>query len=203
MRMRVKRNLVRILAIVIPLGIVATFIGTGYLFGFLWSFQPPALGESTPPPTGAATATVAPTATLLPSWTSQPTTTPSWSTVTPWPTGVPTIAPTETPVPTQRPEPTVTPPPAPAKIPAAPSLPAYGEVASYRLNFRRGPGVQYQIEHVLWEGDRLEILGQAPDGIWVRVIAPNKSEGWVNSWYVTVTDGAIEALPVMESFSPG
>jgi hypothetical protein len=205
MRRRVRRTLVPLLAIVIPLVVVAAFVGIGYGAALIWSTEPPAPVEPAAPATReVATATLAPTTTPLSSATPLPTTAPPpRPTATPQPTGIPTIAPTETLRPTQPPEPIATASPAPTETPAAPSPTTYGEVASYRLNLRRGPGAEYQTERTLVQGDRLEILAQAPNGIWVRAIAPSGTEGWVNSEYVTVTEGAIEELPVVQPPAPG
>jgi uncharacterized protein YgiM (DUF1202 family) len=76
--------------------------------------------------------------------------------------------------------------PAPTEIPPTPDLTTYVEVASYRLNLRRGPGPTYRTEQTLIQGDRLEVIGKAADGIWLQVVAPDGTEGWVNSFYVAV-----------------
>jgi uncharacterized protein YgiM (DUF1202 family) len=113
---------------------------------------------------------------------------------------VPTVAPTETATPTQTPEPTATAQPTPTEIPPTPDLTVYGEVISFALNLRSGPpGTEYQILGALFEGDRLEIIAQTPDGIWLQVIAPDGAEGWVISEYVAVPDGGAEGLPIVES----
>jgi uncharacterized protein YgiM (DUF1202 family) len=123
--------------------------------------------------------------------------------MTPQPAEAPTTEPTQTPAPTETPEPAATVPLSSTEIPATPDLATYGEVASYRLNLRSGPGAKHQIVQVLLNGDRLEILARAPDRIWLQVIAPDGTEGWVNSGYVSITEGAANELPVVEPAPPG
>jgi hypothetical protein len=51
---------------------------------------------------------------------------------------------------------------------------------------------------LLRRGDRLEIAAKAPDGIWLNAIAPDGTEGWVHSEYVSLTGDVIDQLPSAE-----
>jgi hypothetical protein len=191
-----------LMAIVIPLAVVGAILT---VLRDLTALQPAEPTRRTAVEVAAAiplrTATPSQTATRLPTLTPSATPTPPptpmpSATATPQPTLMPAIEPTATRRPTETAEPTPTSLPTPTEIPATPHLATYGEVASYRLNLRRGPGAGYEMRQTLIQGDRLEVIAKATDGIWLQVIAPDGTEGWVNSSYVDVPQAVIEGLPV-------
>ncbi len=112
-------------------------------------------------PTAIATNTPAPTAT--------PTVT-STGTPTPSPTNTPTSTPTSIKTPTARP--TATPTTTPTPLPDA-------MVNVKTLNVRSGPGTVYDILAGVHQGDELEVIGQAYDCGWLKVIVPQGAQGWV------------------------
>lgn len=194
-----RRLLAVVLAMAIPLSVAAGIAAILFRFAVPRPLEPTPLATREAPTAAVApSATLAPTATVLPPEIPQPTATPRPS-ATREPTMVPTVAPTATPTPTQTRDPTATAQPTPSEIPPTPDLTVYGEVVPFALNLRSGPpGTEFQILQALQKGDRLEVIAQAPDGIWLQVIAPDGTEGWVNSEHVAAPDGAIEGLPVVE-----
>jgi len=117
------------------------------------------------------------------------------TTPTPTPTPIP-ITPTLTPTFTSTPIPALTPT---STTPTLTNTPyPIGEVVPNGLNLRSGPGTEYQVVKRLRKGDHLGIVGEAPDRIWFKVRTSDGTEGWVHSGYVTVTEGIIDQLPIIE-----
>ncbi len=65
-----------------------------------------------------------------------------------------------------------------------------------QLNIRVGPGINYDAEKTLNQGDKLSLLGKSSDGNWYEVQLQDGSGGWVFSAYVT-TLANVAALPVI------
>lgn len=185
-----RRVLAAFLAMAIPLAVAGGLVGL--LFHFAAPQPQPSPLATRKPSTATVTPSDTPTATIPPSATPQPTPTPR-PTVTPQPTDVPTVTPTET----QTLEPTAT--VTPTEIPPTPDLTVYGEVMPFELNLRSGPpGTEFRILYPLRSGDRLEIIGQAPDGTYLQVVAPDGTEGWVDADYVVVPDESMKGVPIVE-----
>ena len=113
----------------------------------------------------------APTRTPTVPPTNTPTPTPtSTATPTPNPTNTPTPTPTSTKTPTATP--TTTPVITPTPLPDA-------TVNIKTLNVRSGPGTVYDILAGVHQGDELEVIGQAYECDWLKVIIPQGTQGWV------------------------
>jgi uncharacterized protein YraI len=63
------------------------------------------------------------------------------------------------------------------------------------LNLRFGPGTVYDILGILKRGDTLKITGKCPAGDWLRVIAPNGQEGWVETQFLKINLPLAEVTP--------
>jgi cell wall-associated NlpC family hydrolase len=59
-----------------------------------------------------------------------------------------------------------------------------GIVTASRLNMRSGPGTSYGIIHVLWQGNKVKVIGQSGD--WYQIKLSNGRIGWVSSAYLQV-----------------
>jgi hypothetical protein len=59
-------------------------------------------------------------------------------------------------------------------------------VEAEALNVRTGPGAEYDRIGVVREGDGLDVVARTPAGDWLKVIAPDGTEGWVAAAYVTL-----------------
>jgi hypothetical protein len=95
---------------------------------------------------------------------------------------------------------TITPEPAPptavsTAAPVTPHPPVVARVTADYLNQREGPGVEHAIQLTLQLGDQLQVIARAPGNAWVNVIAPNGQTGWVNSHYMDILEGNLDALP--------
>lgn len=87
-----------------------------------------------------------------------------------------------------------TPTPTPVPLPDA-------VVKSDILNLRDGPSTAYDKLGKLHEGDELDITGRNSDGDWLKVIAPDDTEGWVFAEYVELNI-SLDSVPVEEEESP-
>ena len=52
-------------------------------------------------------------------------------------------------------------------------------VVGVGANIRSGPGINHSVATVVMEGERFESMGERR-GIWIKVIAPDGTEGWVS-----------------------
>jgi cell wall-associated NlpC family hydrolase len=57
-----------------------------------------------------------------------------------------------------------------------------GVVTASRLNMRTGPSTTYSIMHVLWQGNRVKVVGQSGD--WYKILLSDGRTGWVNRAYL-------------------
>ena len=128
--------------------------------------------KPTPTPTNTPTLTPTntPTVTDTPTATNTPTNTP---TVTDTPTATPTFTPTSTNTPTTTPTDTPTPPPSPDAV-----------VDGYFAAMYSGPGTVYKDLGSVRQEVELEVIGQAYDCAWLKVIIPPSlslegTQGWV------------------------
>lgn len=64
------------------------------------------------------------------------------------------------------------------------------------LNIRTGPGVQYSVLITVVGGTSLQVMGIAPDGVWLQV-STAAGLGWVNVQY-TLPRGNFEFVPVVQ-----
>ena len=174
---------------------------------------PPGLSEATPeveltgvlqpspaPPTHTPNPTSTPEATSTSSTSNTPTPT---NTATPNYTAAHTPTPTPTPTATKSPFPTPTRTPRPTRTPTVTPMPnPVGEVTTEVLNLRSGPDTSYGIVGMLLKGDLLTVLGQTPDGVWLSIIAPHGTRGWVHGDWVDLATGR-EGIPVTDRLPPG
>lgn len=109
-----------------------------------------------------------------------------------------TIAPTATRLPaTATPRPaTETPAPTETPTPAADAV-----VGVDALNFRSGPGTQYDVVGQLKRGDPLTVAGKSPDGDWLAVSLADGSQGWVSAG-LTVLNIDLGGVAVAEDIPP-
>ncbi len=63
-----------------------------------------------------------------------------------------------------------------------------GIVAASLLNFRKGPGFNYDVIKVLENGQKLTVFGKNANELWLNVRLPDGKEGWVYGIYVQVGD---------------
>jgi uncharacterized protein YraI len=64
------------------------------------------------------------------------------------------------------------------------------------LNVRNGPGIIYDILTRVYDGQTLALLARSPDNIWARVTTFSGVTGWVNAFYIRITAGNFQTLPV-------
>jgi uncharacterized protein YraI len=88
---------------------------------------------------------------------------------TPEPTRTPAPTKTTRPIDTLTESPTDTPLAQPDAVITAPNLSLYD-----------GPGNEFNTLDTLLQGDELEVIGQFSNCTWLKVIAPDATEGWVN-----------------------
>lgn len=137
----------------------------------------------------------------------------------PDPTKVPptdTVQPTEpAPTPTETPLPTTTPvPPTDAQQPTAtpeptdtPAPAADAAVNVDVLNFRAGPGTNYDIIGQLNQGDPLSVTGKNAQGDWLAVTAEDGTQGWVFADLTTLnidlgTVAVVQNIPPTPTAAP-
>ncbi|MDX1663711.1 MAG: SH3 domain-containing protein [Candidatus Promineifilaceae bacterium] len=82
-------------------------------------------------------------------------------------------------------------------VPAMPDT-ADAWVNTYALNVRAGPGVAYSILDVARGGDKLTVTHRRRGSLWVHVITPDETRGWVNSFYLVSNLKPFTFLPVWE-----
>jgi uncharacterized protein YgiM (DUF1202 family) len=78
----------------------------------------------------------------------------------------------------------------------SPGLTPSATVASGALNVRTGPGIEYGIVTVSYQGHTLALLGRNANASWVRVRTFNGQEGWVNATLIQA-NVALSSLPVV------
>lgn len=148
---------------------------------------PPSLTPVTIPPTTAIPATAAPTVTLT------MTNTPFGiftATNTPFVISTATPAPTQTGVPTNTfaPPPTFTPIIHPTQTPVPTSSPPGAQVCATcdNLRLRQTPGTAGEIITYLAANTPLTISGRTEDSVWVQVVLPDGTSGWVAASYLDI-----------------
>lgn len=62
------------------------------------------------------------------------------------------------------------------------SLNTSGVVTASRLNMRTGPSTGYSIIHVLWQGNRVKVIGQSNG--WYMINLSDGRSGWVSGAYI-------------------
>ncbi len=84
----------------------------------------------------------------------------------------------------QAPSSTATSTPTKTQIPATPTEEKFGEVFVFvqvdNVNLRTNPGMLFQVSRVMANGTRLQLLGKAPGGEWLKVVNDEDVVGWVN-----------------------
>jgi uncharacterized protein YraI len=90
----------------------------------------------------------------------------------------------------------------PVTAPTAAPTTASGPVASVTadgLNLRVGPGLNYRIASVLFQGEQVSLKGRSLDGEWINVRSSSGVDGWVFGSYLQ-SQTAFAGLPVLESY---
>jgi cell wall-associated NlpC family hydrolase len=62
------------------------------------------------------------------------------------------------------------------------SISTTGVVTASRLNMRTGPSTSYSIMHVLWQGNRVKVIGESSG--WYQIKLSDGRTGWVSSAYL-------------------
>ncbi len=83
------------------------------------------------------------------------------------------------------------------------ALPAQPDavVTTEALNVRAGPGADHDRVGVVREGDGLDVVARTPAGDWLKVIAPDGTEGWVAAAYVAL-NMALDEVPEAAEIPP-
>jgi hypothetical protein len=81
------------------------------------------------------------------------------------------------------------------------STPITATVEAEALNVRTGPGVEYDRIGVVRKGDGLDVVARTPAGDWLKVIAPDGTEGWVAVAYITL-NAAPDEIPEAAEIPP-
>ena len=83
----------------------------------------------------------------------------------------------------------------PAGAPALAQGPAASGTAISNLNVRTGPGMQYDIIHVLSEGDMVTLIARNWNFSWAKVRCANGVVGWVSTYYIQIVNPPTD-LPI-------
>lgn len=67
---------------------------------------------------------------------------------------------------------------------ATTALNTTGTVTASKLNMRSGASTSYSIIHVLWQGNKVKVIGQSGD--WYRIQLSDGRTGWVSKLYLQV-----------------
>jgi len=79
---------------------------------------------------------------------------------------------------------------------------AQAEVLVSSLNVREGPGIDYPVIGVAYEGETLDIVGTS-DSHWVQVITTNGKTGWISGRPAyTKISGALKGTPLVQVAPP-
>jgi len=70
-----------------------------------------------------------------------------------------------------------------------------GVVNTSALNVRTGPGLNYGVTAVVYQGQGVALIGRNADSSWVKVRLTNGTVGWVNSAYIQTTT-TLNSLPI-------
>lgn len=70
------------------------------------------------------------------------------------------------------------------------------------LTLRVGAGTEWRILTHMPAGTNVALDGRTSDGLWVRGITQNSEVGWMAARYLTVTNDAVFALPVIDREAP-
>lgn len=60
-----------------------------------------------------------------------------------------------------------------------------GTVTASKLNVRTGPSTSYSIMHVLWQGNKVKVIGDS--GAWYKIQLSDGRTGWVSKTYLQVS----------------
>lgn len=69
------------------------------------------------------------------------------------------------------------------------------------LNVRSGPGVQFSVVDVVYQGQVVTMIARTTDNSWVFVRTPSVVDGWVNANYI-IPSVPINTLPVIGAITP-
>jgi uncharacterized protein YraI len=70
------------------------------------------------------------------------------------------------------------------------------------LTMRVGPGTEWRILSTMPVGTNVALDGRDPTGTWVRGISQNNEIGWMAARYLTISNDAVFALPVIDREAP-
>ena len=72
-----------------------------------------------------------------------------------------------------------------------------GTVTASRLNLRSGPGTNYSIIHVLYQGNQVKVIGLS--GSWYKVLLSDGRTGWVSKTYLSVNETQLKTNIVLST----
>jgi uncharacterized protein YgiM (DUF1202 family) len=70
-----------------------------------------------------------------------------------------------------------------------------GVINTSALNVRTGPGVNYGVTAVVYQGQGVALIGRNADSSWVKIRLTNGTVGWINSAYIQTTT-TLNSLPI-------
>jgi dipeptidyl aminopeptidase/acylaminoacyl peptidase len=78
------------------------------------------------------------------------------------------------------------------------------EIVAAALNIRQGPGLNYAVMQVALAGDKFEVVGKDTTGVWLQVMLPGGSLGWISGLpaYSRLLNGDMAGLPLVEVAAP-
>lgn len=72
-----------------------------------------------------------------------------------------------------------------------------GTVTASKLNTRSGPGTNYSIIHVLYQGNQVKVIGLS--GSWYKILLSDGRTGWVSKAYLSVNEVQLKTNIVLAS----
>jgi len=69
------------------------------------------------------------------------------------------------------------------------------------LNVRSGPGTQFSVVDVVYQGQVVTMIARTTDNSWVFIRTPNVVDGWVNASYI-IPSVPINTLPIIGAITP-
>ncbi len=76
-----------------------------------------------------------------------------------------------------------------------PTVTAVGIVNTGALNVRSGPGIEFGVTAVIYQGNSVGLLGRNSNSSWVKVRLSNNLIGWINALYINANT-TINSLPI-------
>jgi len=137
--------------------------------------------EGTVEPTAA---TVELTSEIVP--TTQPTATQLMP--TPSTTATATVLPSATPIPI------LSPPPSPTCAPQPTPVTVEGVVSRRAMNMRAGPGTEFPILTMIYQDQRVSVVGRTEDSSWILILTSDGQQGW--AWREFIEVESLEGVEI-------